>query len=322
MRKISKLINKNILSLLFSIIAAVGMWSYVTYVENPDMTRWIKNVSVTVSGAEQLSEKGFSVATMSHDKIDIKVRAKRNQFKYLSPESITAIADVSRISRTGEAVINVSVSLPSSTPNATVIDRRRNSITFTVDNLSEAQFDIEVDIGKEPTGGYYVYSTSYDRESAVTVSGAKAAVKEVVRVATEPIDLSGASSNIITPAALIAYDSSGKAVNSVTISAERVNVTVELYKNKTVPVELICRSLNSSLLASLTEEEVTVTGPAALIDAIGSVSTKPLDCSNAVPGGSIYAALDLPNSVTLAEGQSGSLEVTFTSTQPMISTIQ
>lgn len=304
-------INKNIVSLFFCVIVSIGMWSYVTYVENPDMTRWIKNVSVSVSGVEQLEEKGYSIAEVSHDKIDVKVRAKRNQFKYLSADSITASADVSRISRLGDAVINVSVSLPASTPNATVIDRRRNSITFTVDSLTEKTFEIEINVAKQPQNGCIVHSISYDDTNSVTVSGAEKAVESVASVSTAPIDLSDADSNIIYPASLVAYDSSGKEVSGVTIDKERVNITFELYKTKKVPIKLNLRGLPQSVSAELASAEAEIIGPVALIDTIGEVQTKTVDASNAVSGASVFTSLDLPAPVALTDGQSGSFEVRF-----------
>lgn len=311
----NKKFNKNVISLLVCVAIAIGLWCYVAFVENPDMTRWITGVPITISGADALNEKGLSIQSISSERIDVKVRATRNQFRYLSSETITATADVSRISRTGSTSINITVSLPSSTPNASVVDRRKSSVTVLIEDFVEKEFEIEVNLSKEPANGYYIHSIQYDIESKITVSGTATAISSIDCVKTVPIDLSSATSNVVYPASLVAYDSLGKEVGGVSFSLEKINVTFELYHKKTVPVSISYRSINSALSASVEPSDVTIDGPSSVIDAIDHIPTEAIDALLLQDGDQITVSLSLPSSVSLDYGSSSTCKITFTSNE-------
>ncbi len=311
MLKITKRINRNIITMLVCIIAAIGLWSYVAFVENPDMTKWVTNVPITVSGEDTLNEKGFSIQSVSHSTVDVKVKAKRSQMQYLSADTITVTADVSRINRTGSAVVNVTISLPSST-NASVADRKRNEVTFTIENLIEQEFDITVNISSEPQNGYSIHRYELDVPRRVTATAAESVIASIAEVLTTPIDLSNATANVVYPVTHTAYDENGNEVSGVTFDVSTVNVTFELYKTKTVPVELSFSSQNPLLDVSYSPTEVEITGPAATIDATESILTEDINALSASNDTVLSAKLSVPSELALTAGQPSSVTVTFT----------
>ncbi|MCD8049028.1 MAG: hypothetical protein LUG52_05400 [Clostridia bacterium] len=311
MLKISKRINRNLITMLICVIAAVGLWGYVAFVENPDMTKWVNNVPITISGEDTLNEKGFSIQSMSHTTIDVKVKAKRSQMQYLSADTITVTADVSRINRTGSAVVNVTVSLPSST-NASVAERKRSEVTFTIENLIDREFDITVNISAEPADGYSIHRYELDVPRTVTATAAESVISSIAEVLTTPIDLSSATANVVYPVTLTAYDANDNEVSDVTFDVSTVNVTFELYKTATVPVELSFSTKNPLLDVSYSPTEVEITGPVSTIDATESILTEDIDALSASDGTTLSAKLSVPSELALTSGQSSSVTVTFT----------
>lgn len=320
MLKKSKRLNTNIISLLICIIAAVGLWAYVTYVENPDMTRWIKNVPIVVSGETALREKGLSVSSISHEYMDVKIRTKRNQLQYFSAETVTATADVSRITHSGSALINVSINLPSSSSNASVVDRRSNTVTFTIENLAEKEFNIDVNVSKQPPSGYVIHKYTYDSESKVIVSGPSSLVNSVKKVCTSSIDLStvtlsGAASSVVYPTSLMAFDAEGKTVSGIEFDVSEINVTFELYKTKLLPVTISYKTVNASLSASVTPESISVVGPIDLIDSVSDIKTEGIDAQSFIAGDTTRAALILPPQISTASGTEPYADIVFSAAQ-------
>jgi YbbR domain-containing protein len=310
MLKRSKNFNKDAVSLFICIILAIGLWCYVAFVENPDMSRWITGIPITITGTDALNEKGLSIQSISSDRIDVKVSATRSQFRYLSSDTITATADVSRISKTGSSVINVIVTLPTSSANAVVVDRRKSTVTVEVEEYVQKEFEIEVNVSHYPSDGYYVNSTNCDGVSSVTLSGTKTAIESVSSLKTAPIDLSGAVGNVVYPASLIAYDSNGKEVTSVTADVEKINVTFELYRKREVPVSVTLKN-GTNVKATASPSTITIEGPAAAVDAIESISTEPVDASALSDDRTVTVPFTFPSSVSAADSGTSVCSVTL-----------
>jgi len=304
-------INSDIVSLFVCIIAAIGLWLYVTYVDNPDMSRWVTNVPISIIGEDTLQSKGLSISSISDEYIDVKIRAKRTDLQYFTAETVSATADVSRISHSGDAIINVAVTLPSSIADASVVDRRDSEVSLTVENLAEKEFDIEISVTKQPPSGYIIHSYSYDSSSTVTISGPASAVDSVAKVCTSSIDLSSATTNVVYPSPLIAFDVSGKAVSGVSFDVSEINVTVELYKLKEFTVDVAYSVSNPALTAKVEPASVTLSGPPDTIDSLTSVSTEPIDATAYHAGDETDVALDLPGLISVYEADDSNVSVTF-----------
>ena len=52
--------NKKVIKIICIVLAAL-LWIYVSYQENPSMTKTVRNVPVSISGEQTLKTNGFSV---------------------------------------------------------------------------------------------------------------------------------------------------------------------------------------------------------------------------------------------------------------------
>ena len=313
MQRKNKGFNKQVVSLLICIIAAFALWVYVSYVEDPAMSRWQMGIPVTISGETKLNEDGLAIATLSNEKVDVKFSAPRSRFKYLSTDSVKATLDVSSISATGESEIDVIVTCSS---EFTIVDQRKTTIKVNVEEyIKDKFFTIEPSITKNPDNGYFVKETHIDnKDMQISVSGAASYVNRVAKVVTSEIDLSTVADDATVSATFIPLDEHGKVVDNVKLNVESANLTFVIYKTASLPVEIAYYegSDNPKMDCTPETDAVTVTGPAKVIDKLTSIKTVYISDYNYKSGATASVDLVIPESVTLFDRDTTTINLTFT----------
>lgn len=308
--------NTKAVHLLLCIIAAFCLWVYVSYVENPDMTRWITNIPVTVTGEARLNENNLSAKVISDTKIDIKITAQRSMFKDLSAETIKAFVDVSSITQTGEANLTAQVTFPHSSTGITYVDRSKMDVKFSVEEYVTKEFTVNPVISKKPTDGYTVNAIFPEAEKIIVkASGCLSDIEKLRRIDTEKIDLSDATDEITKTLSLIAADENGKSVDGIKLSMENVELTFEIYKEAAIPLIVEITNDDENLTYELNPTAVHVTGPAALVDAIEPITIGRINELNYKDGDSVSFALPVLQGVSLRDGEAETINVTFKSVQ-------
>lgn len=308
--------NSKAVHLLLCIIAAFCLWVYVTYFENPDMTRWVTNIPVTITGEAKLNENNLAVKLMSDTKIDIKIRAKRNMFKDLSAETIKAVVDVSSITQTGEATLTAQVTAPASS-GITYVDRSKMDVKFNVEEYITKEFTIQPVISKNPSDGYYVNSVTVNenKEKLITASGCASDIEKINHIATEAINLSDATDNVIKTLSFIAVDENSKSIDGIKLSEEGAELTFEIYKEAPIPVTIEVTADDEALSYEISPTAIYVTGPAATVDAIEPITAGYINELNYTDGDSVSFAIPVPQGVTLRDDEEAIVDVTFKSVQ-------
>lgn len=311
--KNNKGFNRQAVSLLVCFIAAFCLWIYVSYVENPDMTRWIKDIPVTVSGEAKLNEKGLAVKGLSSAEIDVKVRAKRSVFKDLSAETIAAVADVSTLSQTGENTLTVSVAFPGSSSGVTIADRSKMDIRVNVEEFVTRTVSIEPVISKNPANGYYVKSVKLpEGDMLLSVSGCSSNVEKVHHISTNDVDLSTTVDNVVLPLIFTAVDADSKLVDDVTLSLSSASVTFEIYKEAAIPLSVNVTADDPDITYEMNPTAVYVTGPAAVVDKLEPIVVTNINEYSYKDGSTLSASIPVPASVTLRERESTEVNIKFT----------
>ena len=143
MEKITR--HSNTVLKIVSFILAIVLWAYVAYMDNPDISHWVRDVPITVVGSEALSEAWFFVTGTNRTSIDVKLRGDRTALSKLELSDISVVLDVSEISREGDTAVICDISVNSSrvevvsSKNATVTVSAEEIIT---DNAAKKNFFI------------------------------------------------------------------------------------------------------------------------------------------------------------------------------------
>ena len=89
--------KSKILAFLLALVVSIVLWFYAVTVVNPDDTITISGISVQFEGTEALTSQGLMLTGGDSTKVSIKVSGRRSDLKELNNETVTAIADVTRI---------------------------------------------------------------------------------------------------------------------------------------------------------------------------------------------------------------------------------
>ena len=296
MRKGNKGFNKRAFTLLSCFILAFALWIYVTYEEDPALTRWESGIEINVSGESKLLENSLAISEMSVEKVDVKFSAPRSRFRYLSDNAVSASIDVSKITTPGTHNLDINLSYPS---NFTVVDRRRTSVTIDVEEyVKDKFFTAEPVYKKQPENGYSVKSASIEgRDMLVSLSGPISKVSLVEKIITAPIDLSDVVDDTTKTVTFLPVDGDGKEVKGVKLSMDEANITFAIYKTATIPIEVKFYQNGDSpkLKYTMSAETVGITGPAKIVDTVESIPTQAFSEYNHKAGNEISLNLLLPD---------------------------
>lgn len=306
--------NKSAIRLLLCIISAFCLWLYVSYVENPDMTRRITNIPITVTGETKLNENSLAVKSLSATTVDIKVRAKRNLFTGLTAESIKATADVSTITQAGENTLTVSITFPSSaSSSAQITDRSKLDIKVNVEEYVTQTFTIEPVISQNPSNGYYVNSTALSNGDAMVLSasGCASNIAIIHHITTNEVDLSNTTDDRIVPLTFTAVDADGNVVENVTLASKRANAVFEIYKEAAIPLEVEVAGDDEELTYEMNPTAIYIKGPAALVDAVEPIKIGSINEFNYNAGDNVSFAITVPEGVYLRDDEVAIADVKF-----------
>ena len=66
-----KIVRDKLAVKIVCVALAAILWLYVSYQENPTMTKTVRNVPLAISGEQALKESGFSVYSISEKSVDV-----------------------------------------------------------------------------------------------------------------------------------------------------------------------------------------------------------------------------------------------------------
>lgn len=307
-------LNSRPVSLFICIFFAFCLWVYVSYVENPDMTRRISGIPVTIVGESKLNENYLALKSISKSTIDLKIKAKRNTFASLSPDNIKAKADVSSITQPGQSSVILTVEFPNSTSGITITDRNALEVKVNIEKYVTSEFNVVPNIEKKPSDGYYINTSSYsDGEITVSVSGCESDINSIAYITTNGIDLSSANDNTARTVTFFAVDKDKKNVENITFSKASESILFEIYKEALIPLTFNLTGDSEYIKAVIEPDEVVLKGPAATIDAIESINIGNINEFSYDAQDVLTYTLKAPDGTEFADGDSMSVTVTFVS---------
>jgi len=220
---------------LFSFVFATLLWLVVVNIDNPVKSNTYDNIPVKLQNANLVTDEGLVYEVLdSTDTVSVTVSAPRSYLELISKDDIVAIADFNNITA-------------ANTINITYYSKRYNDkITNFKGSTESVKLNIEPEKSLKPTlkvlplgdvmEGYIVGKITTD-QNQVRISGPESKVSQVVR-AVVSVDVSGATSDIITYADVKLYDAEDNEIptNGIKKNVDSIKVSVEILKTETVPI--------------------------------------------------------------------------------------
>lgn len=280
--------NKRAIKIICIVLATL-LWFYVSYQENPSMTKTVRNVPITIIGEQTLNDNGFSVFSISEDSVDVKATAKRLSLAKINNRTLSATINVSSIKNIGTHTLPASVVSSLSTGGS--FFTKGNDIKVVIEPILTKTMKIEEAIASpsDPSVKLKTYNLS---DTSVTVSAPESVMSKIESIRTETVmpGSTGRSQN----AKLLVYSKDGKVLEGVQCEPSNITVSYSLYNVKRLPVVLKATNGKSFELPSSYDVEVYGSSGSGF-DKLKNIETEPVNISHYEIGSTVNLVLRIPD---------------------------
>ena len=293
------MLKNNKINLIISIVVAIAIWAYVVVEINPDETKTVTHVPVTMTNVNSLHERGLALAKNEKYTVNVSVRGPRSKITQVNAGDIKATANLFGYPE-GKNDIRVMVNAPS---GLSVEDINPTFITIEVNRSITASKPVKIKyVGK--------FADNTDPElisnvpKTMEISGASSIVDTVsyIELTIKTGDIKDMATTIQSKS--VAVNGNGNVVSGINLAHEKVAVKLVLTHIKTVPLRVAINGTVDPAYAVTSEEipkEVTLRGIKAQLDKINYVEADPVDISNITKTTDIPLKFNLPGTVKLAK---------------------
>ena len=263
----------------------------------------VYNVPVRIENLENIKEQNLALLPNQDFMVTLTVKGPASDVYRSVASNFRVVADLEDLAlKKGSNEIPIKITdspeqldvSPSSNLKATII----------LDDYVERDISIVSQYEASPEIGKYINGITFNPITS-KVKGAAEYVNRVPSLAAkgERGSLSGDHQEIVT---LVLIDEDNNEVNHVTVSPLYVEVTVEVYNTKTVPITVSSEGeIGEGLeLKELTPsiKEILIAGPDSLLSQVNEIATEKVDLKNIAETGEIIKSLVIPEGVIPVDG--------------------
>lgn len=235
LKAIKGILTDNLLFKLGSLVFAFLVWLAVVNINDPEMTRTINNIPISVTDEDALTKQNLDYSLEGDKLAQITVTGKRSKVSKLSTSDFIAIAPLSEMSKVNAVPVYVEFKNPSY-QNTVIINQRTKTIKVIVENVITKQYNIEVNMEGKPFSGYEVGETKVGRET-VDITGRASILNRINKVCVD-VDVNDAVKDIDGKFDIVLYQADGTTIDRslVRMSSQRTKVKIEILLKKEILV--------------------------------------------------------------------------------------
>ena len=290
---------------LVCILLSLGLWIYVTNIENPIKSYELNNVPVEILNSDSLKDTGLALAPNQNFYLKLKVEGITQDLFSIDKSDFKITVDLSEfVLKKGENKIAVNIKEAPST----VKIKNSSGLTITVntEEYSTKEVPVKSEINVISKSSYYVATPVFSPETVV-VSGPESLVNKVTKVIAEGEE-SNAVKTIVKDYIISAVDDNGNEVTGVQLSQKWVEATIEINEGKTVPIKINTTGTlpNGLRLKSISSDttEIGITGPEEILNNVSEIGTEVIDLSGIKDSTTVEVALGIPDGISIHNGES------------------
>ena len=306
--------------LALAILGAVIAWMVVTIIVQPGTTTTIYNVPVDYTyDSSAYTSRGLSIVSADEKTVNLKLSGDGYTIGSLSASDFVVYPDWSSVRDSGEKTLRLQVRGANSLLNGVTvtIDGSENTVDVVFDVVEEKTLPVTVTTNYLTIAeGYILYSTEVSKET-VTLSGPSSELSRVATCTAEVVHTGELDESVTLSTPLRFYTSGGSEVKFeyTTLEESSVDVTLQVYKMATLPVEVSFinapRDFDDSVLVySLSRKQLKVAGPTDKIDTLSALSIGTIDLSTFALDKVYEMPVELPSDIYLLDNIS-SITVSF-----------
>ena len=176
-----KLYDSRAFWMIVSLLTSITLWVYVSSVDKQEITRTFRGVKVELEGEDILRDSRNMVVTdMDTNTVTVVLTGPRRIIGSWDSDSISAVIDVSTITRSAYTSKQYTISYPDGTDTSSISEDRRTpeSINFMVSPLVSKTIQVRGSFDGELAEGYTAEMPVFD-PSTIVITGAETYIKDV-----------------------------------------------------------------------------------------------------------------------------------------------
>lgn len=294
------MLKNNKINILIALVAAIGLWLYVTGTINPNSTKKITNVEVQLINQHSLIQENLAVDNIEPAYVDITIAGPRSLLNSIEKEDIKATADVYTRFR-GSKSVNIEVEVPK---GIKVESKSSNKITVDVDQLVVEEKKIEAVLDGELKDGSVLGSVEIE-PSTVKVFGTAGNIGKVVSVHAKVKSSKIVGSKDSQSATLEAVYSNGEKAKFISLSIDEAVVKTTIEKTKKVPLKVNVKGKDKipfDIESIKWQELIEVRGEFDIIENLLEITSEDIDISEIRESVKIKIPIKLPEGIHLKKG--------------------
>lgn len=288
-----------------SVILSFAIWVYIINVENPTKTMKVYNVPVKLENLANIEDQKLALLPNQEIMVTLSVKGPASEVYRTVASDFRVIADLNDMAlKKGSNEVPIEItSYPSG------LDISQNTTVKAVvqlDDYVEREVSVISDYVASPDLGSYIGGITVNPGSA-TIKGPAEYVNRVTSLLAKGSKekLTGDYKEIV---ALVPVDDKGNTVSNVVVNPLYVEVNVQVFNTKKVPINITSEGkLNEGLeLKELTVEpsEITIAGPDNILEQIKSIDTEKIMLTTITESKDLLQGIILPTGVIAVNGES------------------
>ena len=302
-----KIFNKPSI-MLISLVISFILWFVVMNVSDPMTTRVISGVQVDRINEDAIEKQGMVYDVVSGDTVDVIVSGPRSVVEGMESGDIYAFADLSQVSVTNTALINVSIASGSYSKKTkdVKLTPKNEYMNLSIETSEDKTFQIKIITTGNVSDGCAV-GVPVATPNMITVSG-PASVLENINEVRAVVDVEGADEEFTVNADLGCVDAYGNAIakDSISLSDPSVDVTVPIYNTKEIAIKVSTKGNPEKgygvKAVEYSPETIEIAGEEDSINALEGITVDDINISGATDNIETTQPLDayLPSGVVIA----------------------
>ncbi len=282
-----------------SLVAAIVIWFYVVYQENPVFTQWVSNITVVQKNLSEDFENGkLVILNISADDADVKISGRRRIVSAINSSAAYASIDMGKITDAGTYTLPISVDF--STDGIEVTQIKPNYCTVVVDKVVTQEREIEI-VTKGEVSPEHAIDDITVNPTVVKLTGPQMALNEVASCSIT-VDLTDSTEDIKGLYKIKLYNENGQEINNTSIikNVEYTDVYCSVSSAKAVEVvPALSGETNvdgKKVTAKCEPQTIFVKGKTSALGTVEQVYTEVIDISQ------ISESVEIEKNIVLPDG--------------------
>ncbi|WP_160683293.1 CdaR family protein [Clostridium sp. C2-6-12] len=299
-----KVEGRTLIIKLICVLLSLGLWLYISIVENPLRTYELKNIPVELINEDAVTNSKFTIVNKQQFTVDLKLEGPSNEVANVKKEDFKIVADMSAYAlKNGENTIPVQIiSYPE---NINIKNNGFLGIKVNLEELIQKEFTIKSKVKVTFKENIYEKEQSIS-PSKISVKGGKSSVdkiSEAVLIGEEK----DVDKNSKKEYSIKFLDSLGNEVSDVESQQKTAELSVSVTNGKLVPINLKTTGQVSAGFKldgyELSKNNINILGDSQTIDKIKAIDTEVVDMSSLKQDHEFDVKLNIPEGISIQNGE-------------------